>query len=127
MNTFLAIFYSFSFAFSPFYKSGDIDVKRANTISSEFGVDLFDHTRIYGGFSSMQIPREWNNYRPIVQRYSIGAEGHFDLNSRTHLDIGVKRECAHPLRVWRHQISRLDEAHLTFYVKMNGTVPLITY
>ena len=127
MNTFLAIFYSFSLAFSPIYQSGDIKVNNANTVTSEFGVDLFEHLRIFGGFSSTQIPETWYNYLPMTQRYSICAEGHFNLNSQTHFDIGVKRECSHPVDAWKNQMSNFNEANLTFYVKISGTMPLILH
>ena len=127
MNTFLAIFYSFSLAFSPIYQSGDIKVNNANIVTSEFGVDLFEHLRIFGGFSSTQIPDTWYNYSPMTQRYSICAEGHFNLNSQTHFDIGVKRECSHPIDAWKNQMSNFNEANITFYMKISGTIPLILH
>ena len=127
MNTFLAIFYSFSLAFSPIYQSGDIKVNNANTVTSEFGVDLFEHLRIFGGFSSTQIPDTWYNYLPMTQKYSICAEGHFNLNSQTHFDIGVKRECSHPIDAWKNQMSNFNEANITFYMKISGTIPLILH
>ena len=127
MNTFLAIFYSFSLAFYPFYQSGDIKVNNANAITSEFGVDLFEHLRIFGGFSSTQIPTTWYTYSPMTQNYSVCAEGHFDLNRQTHLDIGVKRECSHPVESWGKQMSNFNEANLKFYMKISGTIPLVLY
>ncbi len=127
MNTFLAIFYSFSLAFSPIYQNGDIKVNNVNTVTSEFGVDLFEHLRIFGGFSSTQIPTTWYNYLPMTQRYLICVEGHFNLNSQTHFDIGVKRECSHPVDAWKNQMSNFNEANLTFYMKISGTIPLILH
>lgn len=128
MNTFLAIFYSFSLAFSPSYYYGDIQAKNANVITSEFGVDLFEHLRIFGGFSSTQITdNTWYNYLPMTQRYSVCAEGHFDLNSQTHFDVGIKRECSHPVNSWDKQVSNFNEANVMFYMKISGTIPLILH
>lgn len=127
MNTFLAIFYSFTLSFSPIYQCGDINVTNANSVTSEFGVDLFEHLRIFGGFSSLQTPKNYFEYMPMKQTYSVCAEGHFDLNRQTHIDVGMRRECSHPVDAWGNQMSNFNEASLTFYTKISGTVPMILH
>ena len=84
MNTILAIFYSFNLAFCPVYYYGDIQAKNANVITTEFGIDLFEHCKIYGGFSSIQKPINWYNYQPMNQKYKIGIvsnclEGYIEI------------------------------------------------
>ena len=124
MNTILAIFYSFNLAFCPVYDYGDVYTKNSNVITSEFGIDLFEHCKIYGGFSSVQKPITWNNYMPLKQEYNIGIEGHFDLNKNTHLKFGVKRMCSHPVKSWGEVACDYDEAQILIYLGVNGTVPI---
>jgi hypothetical protein len=127
MNTFLAIFYSFNLAFSPIYYYGDIQAKNANTITSEFGVDLFEHCKVYGGFSSVQKPITWYNYQPMNQKYTVGIEGHFDLNKQTHINVGVKHICSHPVKAWDYETSDFNEAQTTIYMGISGTIPILLH
>lgn len=127
MNTFLAIFYSFSLGFAPMYYYGDIDAKNAITASAEFGLDFFEHCKVYGGFSSIQTPLSIANYQPLNQKYTIGIEGHFDLNKRTNLKFGVKHECGHPVKAWDYKCSDFNESTTTIYVGISGTVPILLH
>ena len=63
----------------------------------------------------------------MTQTYSICVEGHFDLNSQTHFDVGIRRECSHPVNSWGNQISNFNKANITFYMKISGTIPLILH
>lgn len=125
MNSILAIVYAFSLAYCPTYNIDDFRGHNDTIVSSKFGVDLFEHCTVYGGFCSKQQAKEWNNHKPFVQQYSIGAEGHFEFNDMFNLNFGVMHECSHPVVSWNKSLTNYNDSHTEFYVGVNGKVDVL--
>ena len=124
----LAILYSFTFAFMPIDDYGLIDnnnqicreFKNANYVDFSLGVELFDCLSFYGGEKSKQVPYGILNFKPYYQEYYLGLEYNKKFSDALNLQAGIIRECNHGLTVWGKNDFNVDNGRFEIYVNVHG-------
>ena len=132
MSSIIALIYMFNVTWMPFDQIGIYNdtVKIYQTIDNntsvnfKLGLELFDIVTVYGGEYTEQQSSGKLNFCPSEQLYYCGIDIHYSFKEEFKVSAGVYRECMHPVKAWREQVTSVDTASLELYLKIEGRIKL---
>ena len=119
MSSIIALIYMFNVTWMPFDQIGMYNdtvkinqlIDNNTSVSFKLGLELFDIVTVYGGEST-------------EQQYYCGIDIHYAFKEEFKVSAGVYRECMHPVKAWREQVTAVDTASLELYLKIEGKIKL---
>ena len=132
MSSIIALIYMFNVAWMPFDQIGMYNdtvkiqqsIDNNTSVSFKLGLELFDIVTVYGGESTEQQAVGKLNFCPSEQQYYCGIDIHYVFKEEFKVSAGVYRECMHPVKAWREQVTSVDTASLELYLKIEGKIKL---
>ena len=132
MSSIIALIYMFNVTWMPFDQIGIYNdtvkieqfIDNNTSVNFKLGLELFDIVTVYGGESTEQQAVGKLNFCPSEQQYYCGIDIHYAFKEEFKVSAGVYRECTHPVKAWREQVTSVDTASLELYLKIEGKIKL---